>query len=992
MRRSRNIAASFTTTVLCLAMLATMSPATIAARGLSNRPASEAAATPAVPANYDVRNELAAARAGKLALPSTQADAVARMSARVSGLVVHLDEVSLLPKMVTTVTPGQRLSAKGVSDPVVAARRFLSSNLDVYGLKPADLETLHVIYTTSPEGGATIVRFEQRAAGVPVFGAEFAVVMSPVDHAVAGTAGIVYPNAVAGASAKTSALALDDAVARAAGDLSNSVFAGRDFVSKGVDQAGYTLLEFGPDRTAGENARFGEGLRGRQVLFPIAAGETIPSFYVEVNITGEPAGSGPYFAYVISAVDGTVLFRNNLMVNDAFTYRVFADGSNPFKPLDSPQGTVGTPHPTGVPDQYQAPDATTVDVSVESLLGPTDPWLAPGATSTLGNNVDAYLDIAGTDGFTTGDIRGATSAAGQFLYSFDPAAATTDATVRQSKTTHLFFYNNWLHDIWYQKGFNEVSRNAQTDNYGRGGSGSDSIKAEGEDRSGTNNANMSTPADGARPRMQMFRFTGNAANPLTVQRDSSHDWGIVGHEWMHYMSNRLVNNGNGLNNNQGGSMGEGWGDWNALINIVRNGDNIDGVFTTGAWATLQFWSGYFDNYYFGIRRYPYSTRTDIFPLTFKDIGPGLSYPGGVPRNTNIGSSASEVHNSGEIWCEMLWEVSASLIKTYGFDEGRSRAMQYVCDGLKNTPSSPTFGQARDGVITAANAVHPEDVPLVWQAYAKRGIGEGAVSPASGSFNHSGITESFVAPVALPDDTVSLSSGGTYFLRNVQIGGQADTSFAYGTAALTPLAGNWNGGAVVGSDRADTIGAYDPATGAFFLRTSNSPGPADIVFNFGPGGGLKPIAGDWNGDGTTTVGVYDPATGAFFLKNTNASGAADVVLNFGPGGANFVPIAGDWNNDGVDTVGIYDTTTGTFFLKNANTPGPADIVFTFGAGGAFTPVVGDWNDDGTDTIGIYNPSTAVIFLRNSNSSGAADRTYTFGAPGSFVAVAGNFDGQ
>ena len=150
-------------------------------------------------------------------------------------------------------------------------------------------------------------------------------------------------------------------------------------------------------------------------------------------------------------------------------------------------------------DAYQAPDATTVDVSVESLLGPTDPWLAPGATSTLGNNVDAYLDIAGTDGFTTGDIRGATSAAGQFLYSFDPAAATTDATVRQSKTTHLFFYNNWLHDIWYQKGFNEVSRNAQTDNYGRGGSGSDSIKAEGEDRSGTNNANMSTPADGARP-------------------------------------------------------------------------------------------------------------------------------------------------------------------------------------------------------------------------------------------------------------------------------------------------------------------------------------------------------------------------------------------------------------------------------------------------------------------------------------------------------------
>ena len=183
------------------------------------------------------------------------------------------------------------------------------------------------------------------------------------------------------------------------------------------------------------------------------------------------------------------------------------------------------------------------------------------------NNVEAYLDIASTDGFQTGDVRGATSAAGQFLYPFDPAAATTDATVRQVKTTHLFFYNNWLHDVWYQKGFDEASRNAQTNNYTRGGAGGDSIKAEGEDRSGTNNANMNTPADGGRPRMQMYRFTGSGLiDPL---RDSSTDFGILAHEWMHYMSNRLVGNASGLNNNQGGSMGEGWGDWNGLTQIVR---------------------------------------------------------------------------------------------------------------------------------------------------------------------------------------------------------------------------------------------------------------------------------------------------------------------------------------------------------------------------------------------------------------------------------------
>src|SRR5690606_9069486 len=36
----------------------------------------------------------------------------------------------------------------------------------------------------------------------------------------------------------------------------------------------------------------------------------------------------------------------------------------------------------------------------------------------------------------------------------------------------------------------------------------DSIKAEAQDYSGRNNANMSTPSDGARPRMQMYVFDG----------------------------------------------------------------------------------------------------------------------------------------------------------------------------------------------------------------------------------------------------------------------------------------------------------------------------------------------------------------------------------------------------------------------------------------------------------------------------------------------------
>ena len=59
---------------------------------------------------------------------------------------------------------------------------------------------------------------------------------------------------------------------------------------------------------------------------------------------------------------------------------------------------------------------------------------------------------------------------------------------------------NWLHDWYYDAGFDEAAGNAQTDNYGRGGLAGDNIKTQAQDYSGTNNANMQTPADGARPR------------------------------------------------------------------------------------------------------------------------------------------------------------------------------------------------------------------------------------------------------------------------------------------------------------------------------------------------------------------------------------------------------------------------------------------------------------------------------------------------------------
>src|SRR5262249_39485267 len=81
--------------------------------------------------------------------------------------------------------------------------------------------------------------------------------------------------------------------------------------------------------------------------------------------------------------------------------------------------------------------------------------------------------------------------------------------------------------------------------------------------------------------------------------------------------------------------------------------------------------------------------------------------------------------------------------------------------------------------------------------------------------------------------------------------------------------------------------------------------------------------------TTVPGLYDPASSTFFLKNTNSAGPADLVFPYGPANSGWIPLVGDWNGDGMRTAGLYNPTTSVFFLKNTNSAGPADLVFQYG---------------------------------------------------------------
>ena len=233
------------------------------------------------------------------------------------------------------------------------------------------------------------------------------------------------------------------------------------------------------------------------------------------------------------------------------------------------------------------------------------------------------------------------------------------------------------------------------------------------------------------------------------------------------------------------------------------------------------------------------------------------------------------------------------------------------------------------------------------------------------------------------DSIGLyqTSNGYFRLRLSNSPGPTDIGFRFGPLGSIPIMGDWNG------DGLDTPGVYDPTNGYFRLRNSNSPGPPNYAFQFGPAN-WTPIAGDWNGDGIDTIGVYNRNNGAFRLRNSNSAGATDILFIFGDPYRE--PIVGDWNGDGIDTIGVYDGCTSYFQLRNANSGGPAHDAFKFGLSGS-DPIVGDWDMDGKDTIGVYYPSNSYFRLRNTNSAGTADIQFQYG-PLIWSVLSGDWDNQ
>jgi len=157
----------------------------------------------------------------------------------------------------------------------------------------------------------------------------------------------------------------------------------------------------------------------------------------------------------------------------------------------------------------------------DSLASPfgwhdSDGVAGPEYTHTQGNNV-----LATEDRNDNGGIGHVPEGGDSLVFDFPLDFSIGPLLNQDAAITNLFYWNNIIHDVWYQYGFDEVSGNFQENNYGRGGIGGDYVLAELQDGSGTNNANFFSPGDGNNGQMQMFLWNPTAGGSLTVDEPMS---------------------------------------------------------------------------------------------------------------------------------------------------------------------------------------------------------------------------------------------------------------------------------------------------------------------------------------------------------------------------------------------------------------------------------------------------------------------------------------
>jgi len=231
----------------------------------------------------------------------------------------------------------------------------------------------------------------------------------------------------------------------------------------------------------------------------------------------------------------------------------------------------------------------------------------------------------------------------------NPAVLTPGGNDILASTTHLFASHNRFHDFSYELGFTEANYNLQDSNFGNAGAAFDpevgnvqsgAITGGAPLYGGRDNANQLTLQDGIPGITNQYLFQPIAGAFYAPCVDGDFDLGVVGHEYTHATSNRMVGGpDSGLSGFQAGSMGESWSDQVAseylLAHSYKPGVSpfVEGAYVTGNTQT-------------GIRNY----RLDDNPLQYGDLGYDIT--------------GAEVHADGEPWSAVNIDIRQALVRKY----------------------------------------------------------------------------------------------------------------------------------------------------------------------------------------------------------------------------------------------------------------------------------------------------------------------------------------
>jgi extracellular elastinolytic metalloproteinase len=719
--------------------------------------------------------------------------------------------------------PGTYLATGLPANDVVAAREYLSQNSDLLGLSTDELAQLELVNAPSIGKGSAVL-FRQAFGGLEA-ARDGLVTVGVVDGKVAFLSSSLTTDTTLTNSVVLSPEDAVRAAAQAAGQPAGAISKIRrenGWLAMNVD--GYT-----------------DPARVRLVGVPTPTDGVRRAYEVLVMdvVASDPLGAMSY----IDAENGALLVRDGIVqhASDNPAWKVFP--ANP--PLD-----YSTSDTRELWCWSITPSVPGCEKAVANSASPA-PWDVDAATGTptfqtRGNNARATEKWNSNVGNQQG-VNYSFSATRDYVYPWtnqwyegrcNPAAFTSpQLNDIDAARANLHAMHNRMHDWSYHLGFTETTFNAQAFNFGRGGLQND--PEHGNAQAGgivggppvfasRDNANQFSPADGLVPVTNMFLWQPVPASFYGPCVDGDYDMSVIAHEYTHLISNRMVAGPNAnLSGNQAGAMGESWSDLaateflnsQALVPVADENPFAVGPYVTGDKVA-------------GIRNYGMNAS----PLNYSDVGYDFAC-----NQAGTCTQRTQVHADGEIWSATNHDIRQALIEAYndsfpagdvGLQQacfagdlpasqcpGNRRWAQLVFDAwLLMATGSVSMVDARDAML-AADLIRfgGANQALLWNTFARRGLGTGAASAGSADFDPTPSFESAYANNA----TVTFKAVGQADGHPVQL------FVGRYEAAARPIAD---------TDPATPLGdTFNIVPGSYeFVARGNGFGSKRFSFSFNPG--------------------------------------------------------------------------------------------------------------------------------------------------------------